>query len=111
VYLDDADGTVYSLASYRLLTRAPVQGPIQDGIATNSRETVVDRMSGDEGADAYNAVIRSELLGKLVGSAWQSEIELERAKAEELSGKAGLSEPPGLSSGRMATIVVRADVQ
>ena len=64
-----------------LLARAPVHGPIRDGVAVIGTWTVVDRMTSDEGADASRAIIRSGLLRTLVGSSWQSEIDLERAKA------------------------------
>jgi hypothetical protein len=110
-YLDDADATLYYLAFDLLLARAPVHGPIRDGIAVIGTGTVVDRMTTDEGADAYHAVIRSELLRKVVGSSLQSEIDLERAKADELARNAGLSERPGLDSGRITTVVIRADSQ
>ena len=53
VYLDDADSTLYYLAFDFLLARAPVHGPIRDGVAVIGTWTVVDRMTSDEGADAY----------------------------------------------------------
>lgn len=111
VYLDDADSTLYYLAFDFLLARAPVHGPIRDGVAVIGTWTVVDRMTSDEGADAYRAIIRSELLRTLVGSSWQSEIDLERAKADELVQEGGPSKPPGLDSGRIATVVIRVDSQ
>jgi hypothetical protein len=109
VYLDDADRTVYYLAFDLLLARAPVLGPIRDGVAVTGSGTVVERMSSDRRADAYHAHIRSELLRRLAGTSWQPESELERARAEELAEEAELSEPPGLDRRCFTLVVLKAD--
>lgn len=114
VYLDNEDRTVYYLAFDLLLVRASVDKPIRDGVVLiEPGGGVVDTTSSDTRADAYHAVIRSELIRKWlvegVGPSWQPEVDRERARAEKLALQAGLSEPPGLDGGRIATVILKSD--
>ncbi len=108
VYLDDADHTAYFLGFDLLLVRAQVRGPIQGGVALIEGAATVERITSDRSADAYHAVIRTELLRKFGAVAWQSEIDSEQALAQAFCEESELEDLPSLDRGRIASLIFQS---